>query len=308
MSKKNYYEMLGITKDATENDIKKAYRKLALKYHPDRNKDPNAKQRFQQISEAFEVLSNPQKRRDYDTERPWSANQHDFPFFAEDLFAKFFSSTSPGYSSASDEDDSFLNDHFYRGPHSFYQTPPSPPLTSKKPQSVKRPLHVSLDDLYKGTTKRLKVTRTLNNQTTDKILTVDVKPGSKSGSKIRFPGEGDTLPSGTQQDIEFEIQEKPHPVYTRQGDNLCITMKITLLEALTGFRKTILKLDGTTTVITSDGSRIFQTGDEDILIGEGMPKEDQLGEKGDLIIRYQVEFPQKLNSKQRQYLQKALVA
>ncbi|KAI8385659.1 hypothetical protein BD560DRAFT_345523 [Blakeslea trispora] len=312
MSKRDYYQILGVTKDATETDIKKAYRKLALEYHPDRNKDANAKQRFQQISEAFEILSSPQKRHEYDMEAPRFTQQYEFPSFAEDLFAKFFSNTSPrsSYSSASDDDDFFLNNNFYKRPDSFYHTPPSPPTTTipKKPQSVKRSLQVSLDDLYTGTTKRLKVTRTLNHQTTDKILTVNVKPGSKSGSKIHFPGEGDSLPSGTQQDIEFEIQEKPHPVYTRQGDNLCTTLKITLLEALTGFKKSIVKLDGATIVTTSDGTRIFQTGDEDIILGEGMPKEGQSGERGDLVIRYQVDFPQKLTPKQRQYLQKALVA
>ncbi|KAI8064333.1 uncharacterized protein B0P05DRAFT_590158 [Gilbertella persicaria] len=308
MSAPDYYQILGVSEGASEVDIKKAYRKQALKYHPDRNKEASAKLHFQQISEAFEVLNDKKKRREYDLERSSSKGNNEFPYFAEDLFAQFFSNTRPysPSSSASDEDDFLFND-MYGSRDSFHQSPPSSPLSSSyKPKSIKRPLHVSLDDLYTGTTKRLKVTRTLANQTTDKILTVNVKPGSKQGSKICFPGEGDTLPSGAQQDIEFEIQEKPHDVYTRQGDNLYMTLRITLLEALTGFKKTIKKLDGTTTLITSSENRIIQTGHEDILIGEGMPKE-QSGERGDLIVRYQVEYPESLTIKQRQVLKKVLV-
>lgn len=150
----------------------------------------------------------------------------------------------------------------------------------------------------------MKVTKTIFDEygrsiPSDKILTINVVPGWKSGTKIRFPGEGST----SSQDIEFEIKEKPHPVYTRHEDNLHTNMTLSLVEALTGFRKELTTLDGKT--ITVEESSIIHSGQEKIMIGEGMPNY-HTGEKGDLIITFRVEFPAFLNDNQRAVLKKVL--
>lgn len=307
----------------------------ALKFHPDRNKEQGAHEKFQKIGEAFEVLSDKKKRQQYD-QNQYTNNQDNFGYYyntshatAEDLFTQFFNNSrfACDTSSSDDDDDIFTlfgsgrpRNNFNKGATrrsrtttSFATTLPSPPYYyQQKPQSVKRKLPVSLDDLYTGTTKRLKVTRTLYDQhsgqscASDKILTINVVPGWKSGTKIRFPGEGDTCStSGSQQDIEFEIQEKLHATFTRKGDNLYMTMHVSLLEALTGFQKDLIKLDGTPLSITQREDEIVHSGQEKIMIGEGMPNY-KTGEKGDLIVQFQVDFPKSLAAEQRETLKKVL--
>lgn len=252
----------------------------ALKFHPDRNKDTYAKIQFQQINEAFETLSDKAKRHIYDQENSKTATHLDFDAsYAEALFSKFFS------------------DHL----------PCSPAPTHKdntnKPQAIKRTLPVSLNDIYTGATKRLKITRN-NNLFDPTLLTLHVKPGVKNGTTYTYKGQGDLLPSGQCQDIELEIQEKPHEIYRRQGDHLFTTVKLTLLEALTGFKKAIPKLDGQYFYICSQ-KRVIQSGQQQVLQGEGMPNEIT-GVKGNLIIQFQVELPQTLSSEQCQALQQIL--
>ncbi|KAI7905106.1 uncharacterized protein BX663DRAFT_501744 [Cokeromyces recurvatus] len=295
MGNQDYYSILGVSKNATDTEIKKAYHKQALKFHPDRNKDKLAKCQFQQISEAFEVLSNKRKYCPYDEDSrtTCSFNNHDDTSLSpEELFAHLFSDTAAASysssSSSSDEDDFYdLFDQVCDPPYHYQQ----------KPQSVKRSLPISLSDLYTGTTKRLKVTRQLlNKTTTNKILSVHIQPGSKQGTKLYFPGEGDALPSGQNQDIEFEIQEKPHEIFTRKGDHLYTTLQISLLEALTGFEKSIPKLDGSSYLIKIQ-NRIIQTGQKEIIHGEGMPNM-LTGKKGDMIVQFQVQFPETLTEEQ----------
>lgn len=247
----------------------------------------------------------------------------------EDLFAHFFSSSAMSQSSSEDEDFTDLFRSYMpkqpasppyttfgrkkfrpsRRQPSGYYPPPSASCGftefQEKPQYVKRPLPVSLEDLYTGAIKKLKVTRNLSKEASDKILTVNVKAGMKTGSKISFPGEGDALPSGKIQDLVFEVEEKPHASFTRQGDNLQTTVKLTLKEALTGFNKAIPRLDGQTMATVESQNRIIQHGQEEILIGEGMPNEET-GEKGDLIVRFQVELPESLTPEQTEALKNIL--
>lgn len=281
----------------------------ALKYHPDRNKEEGANVKFQKIGEAFEVLGDQEKRANYDAA---SRKNHlsAASATASDLFAHFFSDTShfDHYSSSSSSDEDDLFHLFSNIPKRPRYHPPSPPY---KQQSIKRTLPVSLNDLYTGTTKRMKVTKTVFDShgfpaSTDKILTIRVVPGWKSGTKVRFPGEGDASVTGEAQDIEFEIVEKPHPVYTRHEDNLHTTMTLTLLQALTGFKKELTTLDGKTITVEEPEGTIIHSGQEKILIGEGMPNY-HTGEKGDLIITFQVELPTVLSDNQRAALKKVLV-
>lgn len=260
---------------------------IALKFHPDRNNEQGAKQQFQKINEAFETLSDRLRRQRYDSSCNGRYSEH------ADLFSQFFSNTTPPPSS--EEDDDFFN---------YFKSPP-------KPKSVKRPLDVSLDDLYTGTTKRLKVTRTIYNgqgQTIkdDTILKVDIQAGWKDGTKVVFAGQGDVLPSGEQQDIEFEIKEKPHPTFIRDRYNLHTVIHVSLLEALTGFKKELKRLDGSTLLIEEKGI-VIEPGQEKVLIDEGMPKYKSQ-KKGNLIIKYHVDFPKSLTPDQCEILKLAFPA
>ncbi|OAD79647.1 hypothetical protein PHYBLDRAFT_130062 [Phycomyces blakesleeanus NRRL 1555(-)] len=312
---KDYYSILGVPKTATEDEIKKAYRKQALKWHPDRNKDKIdvAKAKFQEIGEAFEVLSDKDKRTIYDQYGEEGLKAGPPPPGGAGGAGGFPGGAGFGFPGGMGDDD---YDSFGGAPGGFsfgsggggqrFKQRQS----SAKPPAIKRILPISLEDLYKGTTKRLKVTRKLRDGasgkyvTAEKILTVNVKPGWKAGTKIRFPNEGDELPNGQQQDIEFVVEEKPHPIYTREGDSLRMTIQLTLAEALAGFSKHIKTLDGRTLGVNNSNS-VVHPGQESRVRGEGMPN-SKTGAKGDLIIKYDVKFPARLTDEQKEGIKKLL--
>ncbi|KAG0268906.1 hypothetical protein DFQ27_005345 [Actinomortierella ambigua] len=392
---KDYYQILGVAKDADDNTLKKAYRKLALKYHPDKNSSDDAKKKFQEISEAYEVLSDKNKRAVFDqfgeeglkggggmpppgadggaggfpggfpggfsggfpggggTTFSFSSGGQGMgggsagfrPSDAEDIFRQFFAAFGGAGAGGADDDDmsgagfgsrpgmrskmggmggmpgmsgmggmggmggmpgmgGMGGGGGARRQHSSHAAHPA-----EKPPTLSRKLPVSLEDLAKGVTKRLKVTRKVtdgSSRPTEKILTVDIKPGWKAGTKIRFPREGDEFPDGQIQDIEFVIEEKDHPMFKRQGDDLVVNLELTLLEALTGFSKSVRTLEGKTLPISSAGTRVIEPGQEERYPGEGMPISKKAGQKGDLIVKYVVKFPKSLTSAQKEGLRKAL--
>ncbi|KAL0398555.1 UNVERIFIED_CONTAM: DnaJ protein1 [Sesamum radiatum] len=241
----DYYKILQVDKNAKDDDLKKAYRKLAMKWHPDKN--PNNKKeaeaKFKQISEAYEVLSDPQKRAIYDqygeeglkgqVPPPDAGGPGGATFFqtgdgpnvfrfnprnADDIFAEFFGFSSPfgGMGGGSG----------MRGGS-------------------------SLEELYKGATKRMKISREISDASgktlpVEEILTIDIKPGWKKGTKITFPEKGNEQPNVIPSDLVFIIDEKPHSMFTRDGNDLVVTQKISLAEALTGYTSTSRHLmDGT---------------------------------------------------------------
>ncbi|KAI8346639.1 DnaJ domain-containing protein [Mortierella sp. GBAus27b] len=334
----DYYGILGVPKDADESQIKKAYRKLALKYHPDKNSAADAKKKFHDISEAYEVLSDKNKRAVYDQYgeeglKGGGGRTYTFstgggggggfrPTDADDIFKQFFASFGGGGAGAAGGmDDDHMGGYggagMRNGMGGMGGMPgmggaggrPRRQAAPEPPPALERPLAVSLEDLQKGVTKRLKVTRKVtdgSDRTKEKILTIDVKPGWKAGTKIRFPREGDEFPNGAIQDIVFTLEEKPHTIFTRQGNDLVMNVELTLLEALTGFSKTIKTLDGRTLPVSASGSRVIQPGQEERFPGEGMPITKKPGEKGDMVVKYVVKFPTQLTAAQKEGLKKVL--
>ncbi|KNE69513.1 hypothetical protein AMAG_14077 [Allomyces macrogynus ATCC 38327] len=349
---KDYYKLLGVTKDASEDDLRKAYRKLALKFHPDRNQEAGAKEKFQEISEAYEVLSDSNKRAIYDrygeeglkgvpapdagagpgaggfggfpgggTTFSFSSSgggpgMHFNPSNADDIFRTFMSQFGGG---GGGDDDPFAG-MFGGMPRSRGSTssargfggmpggfggmpggfggmgggmPGNGMGSGGEPPVVSRKLPVALEDLFKGTTKKLKVTRrSLSGSQSEKILEINVKPGWKAGTKVKFPNEGDELAPGVSQTVEFVIEEKPHSTFKRNGDNLEMTLDLTLVEALTGFARKIATLDGRHLLVKCD--KVVQPGQQIRYRGDGMPISKSPGTKGDLIVHLKVRFPENL--------------
>lgn len=357
---KDYYALLDVPRDADEDAMKKAYRKLALKWHPDRNLEnkEEATKKFKEISEAYEVLSDKQKRTIYDQfgeeglkggmpqggpgGGPGGAGGFAHgaggmpPEFAN-LFGGTggfpggttfaFSSGGPGGFKPSDPFNLF--DQFFSsfgtsgdgfdlggGMPGFGGLPRGFGTSSRKPGSfgsaggsmrqprtagfggeeelvVKRPLKLTLEELYTGVTKKLKVTRRVMDVSgasvpTEKILTIDVKPGWKTGTKIRFSGEGDELPNGQAQDLEFSVEEQPHSTFRRDGDTLHATLELSLLEAMAGFQRTFTTLDKRTLRVSNQ--TVLPPSQELKFSGEGMPN-SKTGRKGDLIFDCKVILP-----------------
>ncbi|CAM8919409.1 unnamed protein product [Rhodiola kirilowii] len=340
----DYYHVLKINKSASEDDLKKAYRKLAMKWHPDKN--PNNKKeaeaKFKQISEAYEVLSDPQKRALYDQygeeglkDAPppgssgggggygssgGSANNGFNPRNAEDIFAEFFGSSPFGFgSSGHGRSTRFQSDGggggkfggFGGGGENMYRTysDGNGSTMPRKPPPVESKLPCSLEELYSGSKRKMKISRTVMDVNgrlvpETEILTIEVKPGWKKGTKITFPDKGNEQQNQLPADLVFVIDEKPHEVFKRDGNDLIMNHKVTLAEAIGGFSMNVTTLDGR--VITVPVTDIVSPGYELVVPKEGMPIAKEPGIKGDLLIKFGVKFPTKLSAEQRAGLKRAL--
>nr|CAG8621979.1 1611_t:CDS:2 [Entrophospora candida] len=341
---KDYYKILEVDKKADEETLKKAYKKLG-KHQNDKEQ---AEIKFKEISEAYEVLSDKQKREIYDiygeeglkggapppsnggggggfsgtfpggfpggqtftftsTGGQGGFKPSDPTFIFNDFFKSFGGDDEfpfPGFGGGrgtrfGNKRSADMSDFFGKGRGDGSGTP-----------EVKYTISLTLEEIYKGTIKKLKVTRKIidgptgKQVPTDKILEINVRPGLKAGTKFRFPNAGDELPTGGSQDIVVILEEKPHPIFTRNGDDLSTKITLTLLEALTGFKKTIQTLDGRTLAI-SNYTSVIKPGQEQRFANEGMPTKEPT-KKGDLVIKYDVKFPIKLTDQQKQELKKVL--
>jgi len=191
------------------------------------------------------------------------------------------------------------------------QSRPRRPSPSS-PSEITRPLKVSLSDLYTGAVKHLKVGRRLQSgQSEDKVLEIHIQPGWKSGTKIRFARAGNEQADGEAQDLVFVVEEKPHEVFTREGDDLVCRVPIPLVNALAGpvggGKKTVEMLDGRKLQVAVPAG-IVKPGQETKVPGEGMSirKAGSVKKKGDLIVKWDVVFPERLTSAQKEGIRKVL--
>ncbi|PPD79504.1 hypothetical protein GOBAR_DD23565 [Gossypium barbadense] len=335
----DYYNVLKVEKNATDDDLKKSYRKLAMKWHPDKN--PNDKKeaetKFKQISEAYEatsdsplfvyhvnlinlvtldileqVLSDPQKRAVYDqygeeglkdmpppgSSRPpfgkGTSGPNGFnPRNAEDIFAEFFGSSPFGFGSSGPTGSARFHsdgakfggfnstDNIFRS-HNEATAP-------RKPPPVESKLPCSLEELYTGSTRKMKISRTVVNAAgrqvqESEILTIDVKPGWKKGTKITFPDKGNEQPNQLPADLVFVIDEKPHDLYKRDGNDLVVNQRVLLEEALGGTTVNLVTLNGRN--LSLPVTDIIGPGYELVIAREGMPIAKETGNRGDLRIKF----------------------
>lgn len=340
----DYYNILKVNRNASDDDLRKAYRRLAIIWHPDKN--PNnkseAEAKFKQISEAYDVLSDPQKRQIYDlygeealksgqVPPPPSASHggasashhrqrhHPNPSFrfnprdADDIYAELFGEGNSSHGGRASRGRVF-RDGFFRtsngggaystGSHSRAGAGPQ-----RKAPPVENSLPCSLEDLYKGAKKKMKISRTIFDVTgktriVEEILTIDIQPGWKKGTKITFPEKGNQEPGVIPSDLIFVIDEKPHGVYRRDGNDLMADQEITLLEALTGKNLELTTLDGRNLIIPV--TDIIKPGYEMIIPNEGMPISKEPHKRGNLRIKFDVKYPSRLTEEQKADLRRVL--
>ncbi|XP_017697171.2 dnaJ homolog subfamily B member 13-like [Phoenix dactylifera] len=336
----DYYRILQVDKNAKDDDLKKAYRKLAMKWHPDKN--PNnkmeAEAKFKQISEAYEVLSDPQKRAIYDQYGeeglkgqvpPPGAGDTSFfsggdgpdvfrfnPRNADDIFAEFFGFSRPfggmgggsGMRGGSRFGGGMFGDDFF-GSAFGGEGSAMHSHRLQKAAPIENQLPCSLEDLYKGTTKKMKISREIADASgktmpVEEILTIDIKPGWKKGTKITFPEKGNEAPDIIPADIVFVIDEKPHDVFMREGNDLVMTQKISLVEALTGYTVRLTTLDGRSLTIPINS--IIHPAYEEVVPREGMPLPKDPSKRGNLRIKFNIKFPTRLTSEQKAGIKRLL--
>jgi len=174
---------------------------------------------------------------------------------------------------------------------------------------LERPLMVSMEDLFKGTTKKMKIQRKKFDDATGKLgkeerlLTMDIKPGFKAGGKFKFTDVGDQVEGGTQ-DMHFIVKEKPHPLFTRDGDNLIHNVEIDLKEALTGWSKTVQTIDQKQVQVSHSGPTPPTWTEK--FPNLGMPKSKKPTERGDFIVGVKIKFPTSLTKEQKDAIKKIL--
>lgn len=303
---RDFYKILEIPRDASQDQIKKAYRRMAMKWHPDKNhgNEEEAQTRFQEVSTAYEVLSDPDKRALYDRGgeealNPGSGARYSSRMRPEDLFRQFFGGANPfgsffgGGGSPFDAffgggGDRFGGDDFgFPGMFGSRRAYGRPNVLRKMEPAVLN-ISVSLDQLFTGTTKVLKYVRHLHGVQNENTFTLEIRPGALEGTKYTFEGEGDIREGYVPQDVIFVVKQLKHPRFDRNKDDLSCKMRISLKEAITGLDRTIEGIDGSMIPVTIN--KTIKPGFRHRIAGHGMPS--KAGGRGDLVIDFDVVFPE----------------
>jgi curved DNA-binding protein len=301
MDYKDYYKILGVERKASEEEIRKAYRKLAMQYHPDRNpNDKQAEERFKEINEAYQVLSDAEKRAHYDRlgsdYSQWQQRGAPGDFNWGDYASGFPGGVRVEYSG--DIDDLFGGaggfSDFFRT--IFGREAPGAATGTRtrsrqqqQPRGYQQELEITLQEAYEGTTRLL--------QTDGKQKQVRIPAGVRTGSKVRVPG---VAPNGL--DLYLIIDVKDDPRFERRGSDLHTTASTDVFTAILGGEAEIETLSGKLKLTVPAGTQPEQVFR---LAGRGMPTVKNANEKGDLYVRLKVQIPKYLSPKQRELLEEA---
>jgi curved DNA-binding protein len=313
MEYKDYYETLGVNRDADKKEIRSAYRRLARQYHPDVNPgDPQAEERFKEINEAYEVLSDPEKRTKYDQlGREWSSFQQgggrpgDFDWGQ-------WTSAAPGedgqrvyvrYGTPEDMEDLFggaspFSDFFSQifggvggrpsqaGAGAGFEYQPSP----SRGQDYEQRLEISLREAYQGTSRIL--------QKDGRKLEVKIPPGAKTGTRVRMARQGGAGAAGGEAgDLYLRVQVEPDPQFERRGDDLFVNVSVDIYTAILGGEVTVPTMNGSVVLSIPAGT---QNGRAFRLRGKGMPHLRNPEQYGDLYAQVNVRLPENLTTHQRE--------
>jgi curved DNA-binding protein len=297
MDYKDYYKILGVERNASEDDIRKAYRKLAMKYHPDRNpNDKQAEERFKEINEAYQVLSDTNKRTHYDRLGSDYSNwqQRGAPGdFNWDQYGGFPGGVRVDYG---DLDDlfggaggfsDFFRTIFGRGAEGVGTGTRT--RARQQPQGYQQELPITLDEAYNGTTRLL--------QSDGKQKQVRIPAGVRTGSKVRVAGAG---PNGLDLYLIVEVQDDKR--FERRGNDLHTAATVDVFTAVLGGEADVETLGGKIKLNVPAGTQPEQVFR---LAGRGMPSVKNANEKGDLYVRLKVQIPKYLSPKQRELLEEA---
>lgn len=318
----DYYKRLGVKKSAAKEDIAKAYKQLARKYHPDLNKAPDAEKKFKEINEAYEVLKDPKKRKQYDLlGQNW---KHGSPYggfggggFGQgghqrsrqsgqgggratsagfsDFFDMFFGGAQAGNmnTGAGGFD---LRDIFAGGGHTA-STKRSAHQSPARGRDMEAKIALSLEDLESGEKKTIE----LNTARGKKTLRVKIPTGVRSGEKIRLAGQGVENAHGSRGDLYLTIEVAPHATFRIEGDDLVRTVEVPAWDAALGGPTTVETLHGPVTLKLPPG---VSSGQRLRLKKKGLSRRGGDTNRGDLLVEIMITVPQSLTDQQRDLFEK----
>lgn len=307
MRYKDYYDVLGVDRNASENEIKRAYRRLAHRYHPDVNPDADAEDRFKEINEAYEILSDSDKRAKYDrlganwqqwqrtgrdpgqfdwsqwfadapggSRTEWSGDLDDlFGGPGRDAFSDFFSAIFGGMGGARRARTAGRGASYQRAAHG---------------QDVETDVAITLEEALHGTSRIL--------ERSGRRIRVTIPPGVRTGSKVRIPGQGRSgyrgRPPG---DLYLNVTVEPHRAFERDGDDLRCEVDVDLYAAVMGGHARVPTLNGEVSLripAGTQGNQVFR------LRGKGMPDPGNPKQRGDLLVTVRLKVPKDLDPRERE--------
>lgn len=307
MAGMDYYETLGVAKGATAGEIKKAYRKLALKYHPDKNEgDKAAEEKFKQISEAYAVLSDSEKKQQYDTYGSTDFHQR---YSQEDIFRNFdlndilkqfgfgmgggrqSSRFMNGMGGGNQFNSFFTQGGMGGGCGGGCHQP-------EKGQDMTYQITVSLDDVLNGADRNISLRK--NGQTQQ--VSVKIPKGIEEGKKLRLKGKGGTSRNGGPPgDLYLKVDIAPHSKFEREGDDLIVIKLLHYSDACLGAKVEVATLEGKKFAVKVPAGSV--TGSRLRIRGYGLPT-GPIGERGDLYVKLAVKVPEELTEEQRELVEK----
>jgi curved DNA-binding protein len=309
MHYRDYYQILNVSKNASQDEIKKAYRNLAREYHPDVNPDdPNAEEKFKDINEAYQVLSDKEKREKYDRFGSQWKQYQQTGGRAEDFdWSQWSAQGQRGgtqYRTVTQEEFEQMFGGGLGGFSDFFETlfgGMSGARTARRPtgqpsqrgqirgRDIEHSVEITLEEAFHGTTRLL----TFED---GHRIEASIPPGVKTGSRIRLSGQGGGGGMGSG-DLYLKIKVRPHPIFDRKGDDLRINQPVDFFTALLGGETTVSTVDKSVKLTIppeTDSGKTFR------LKGLGMPKLNQPNQRGDLFAAIEVQVPKNLTSEQQE--------
>lgn len=295
MEYKNYYNILGVNKSASQDDIKKAYRSLAKKYHPDKTKgNKDLEEKFKEIAEAYEVLGNKDNRKKYDElGENWKTQQQQAGGSSGFDYSKYYSSTGgQGQHQTFEGDPEMFSDFFnniFGGGFASGSGGRSRSY-SRKGQNYTASMEITLEEAYHGSTRIINV----NNSK----LRIKTKPGTRNNQKIKLAGKGGPgVNGGKHGDLFITIHIIPNNKFKVKGKDLYVKLSVDLYTAVLGGKIIVPTLDGDVNMTLPKGT---QGGKTLRIRGKGMPDYGSSDKFGDLYVKTEIEIPTNLSSKEEE--------
>ncbi|WP_413585806.1 DnaJ C-terminal domain-containing protein [Bdellovibrio sp. HCB274] len=309
MSKKDYYSLLNVSRTATADEIKKAFRKLALQYHPDKNPgDKKAEEKFKELSEAYEVLSDTKKREMYDqfghAGPGFSGGGAGGPFGGAGGFGGFGQGGGFGGAGSGQGGDPFqdifgdvFGDIF--GGRAGGAGAGARARRPQKGTDLRYTLNVSFEEAAVGTEKVISFMRQRGSKEESAKLSVNVPAGVKEGQRLKLAGEGDGGSGGSAGDLYVIIALQEHPIFKRAENDVTLDLPITYTDAILGTNIEVPTLTGKAMIRIPPGTHSGQTFR---LKGKGFPKIGGFG-TGDMMVRILVDTPSSLSNRQKELIE-----